>query len=87
MDIVIVGLLVILLLVLTLPFAVSGEQNLEAFLFVMGISACLISSKLNVPLFLKALEEPWKIALAVLVAGALFFIMKDQFSPSWKGLP
>ena len=81
MDMVIVGLLVILLLVLTLPFAVKAvEQNLEAFLFVMGIAACIISSKLNLPLFLKALEEPWKIALAVLVAGALFYIMKDQFS-------
>lgn len=78
---VIAGLIVVLLMVLALPFAVKKiEENLEAFLFLMGICACIISSKLNGPLVLKAIEEPWKIALAVLVAGALFFILKDQFS-------
>lgn len=78
---VIAGLVVVLLMVLALPFAVKKvEENLEAFLFVMGICACIISSKLNLPLALKALEEPWKIALAVLVAGALFYILKDQFA-------
>jgi predicted cation transporter len=78
---VIAGLLVILLLVLTLPFFIKKvERNLGVFLFVMGIIACIITGKLTVPLSLKALREPWGIALAVLLAGSLFFILKDQFS-------
>lgn len=40
-----IGLLIILLMVLTLPFVVKRvEHNLEVFLFVMGLSATIISS-------------------------------------------
>lgn len=82
---VIKGLICILLMVLVLPFAVHKvEENLEAFLFVMGLLAVTITGKLNSGLALKALEEPWKIALAVLVAGALFFIFQEQFSGFMK---
>lgn len=78
---VIAGLFVILLLVLVLPFAVKQvEENLEAFLFVMGVSAALISGIMTKELAIKALEEPFMIATAVLVAGALFFILRDQFA-------
>ncbi|MEA1962503.1 MAG: DUF1646 family protein [Bacillota bacterium] len=78
---VITGLIVVLLLVLVLPFAVKKvEENLEVFLFLMGVAASSISGIMNVELALKALEEPWMIALAVLVAGALFFVLKDKFA-------
>jgi len=70
---VIAGLVVILLLVLFLPFLVKPvEHNLEVFLFVMGILACLISGVMNVELILHAAEDPIMITLAVLIAGLLF---------------
>jgi predicted cation transporter len=75
------GLTVILLLVLTLPFMIKKvEENLEPFLFVMGILAAIISGKINTHLVLEALQEPIMIASVVLVAGILFFVLKDQFS-------
>ncbi len=77
---VIAGLVVILLLVLTLPFAVKlVEEQLEAFLFIMGIAAVLISGLMTKELIISALEHPIAIASAVFVAGALFFIFKDKF--------
>jgi predicted cation transporter len=67
------GLLGILILVLVLPFAFKKvEENLEVFLLVMGLCASLISKQLSPELLLKALEEPVKITLAVLIAGLLF---------------
>ncbi len=76
----IAGLVVILLLVLTLPFAVRlVEEQLEAFLFVMGIAAALISGVMNKELIMNALQHPIPIATAVFVAGALFYIFKDKF--------
>ena len=77
---VIPGLVVILLLVLTLPFAVKlVEEQLEAFLFVMGIAAVLISGLMTKELALEALQHPIAIASAVFIAGALFFIFKEKF--------
>lgn len=77
----ITALVVILLAVLVLPFAFHKvEENLELFLFVMGLAASLVSGHLNAHLFMEALHEPVMIALAVLLAGALFFIIKDRFS-------
>lgn len=79
-DMVIAGLVVILLLVLTLPFAVKlVEEQLEAFLFVMGIAAALISGLMTKELIIEALQHPIAIASAVFVAGALFYIFKDKF--------
>lgn len=78
---VIYGLLIVLLLVLVLPFAIKKvEENLEAFLFIMGVTACIIAGKMSLPLVLKALQEPWGIALAVLLAGALFYLLGERFS-------
>ena len=69
----IIGLTIILILVLFLPFTVKAvERNLEAFLFIMGIIAAYISGMLNAELWLKALEDPIHITIAVLVAGLLF---------------
>lgn len=69
----IIGLTIILILVLFLPFTVKQvEQNLEAFLFIMGLFAAFISGVLNVDLWMKALKDPIHITLAVLIAGLLF---------------
>lgn len=70
---VIPGLVIILLLVLTLPFIFKAvEHQLEIFLFIMGISAALVSGFMGRELIIKALEEPIMITIAVLVAGFLF---------------
>jgi predicted cation transporter len=64
------GLIIILFMVLFLPFSVKKvEHNLEIFLFVMGIAAATISGMINLPLIEKALIDPIKITLAVLIAG------------------
>jgi predicted cation transporter len=68
-----VSLFAILLLVLFLPFLVRKvEENLELFLFAMGLLAVTASSLWAWPLVEEALIEPIKITLAVLVAGMLF---------------
>ncbi|WP_062108223.1 DUF1646 family protein [Bacillus niameyensis] len=69
----IIGLIIILILVLLLPFTIKTvEENLEAFLFLMGLAAAITSRVLNRDLFFKALEDPIHITLAVLIAGLLF---------------
>ncbi len=74
------GLIIILILVLVLPFLFKRvEENLEVFLFIMGIAASSISGLMSWELIKKALEESWMIALAVLVAGALFMVLKERF--------
>lgn len=65
-----IGLLVILVLVLFLPFSVKKvEENLEVFLFTMGVAAAAFSGLLNGHLIEKALIDPINITLAVLLAG------------------
>lgn len=67
-----IGLVVILILVLFLPFSVKKvEHNLEIFLFVMGVAAASISGMMNRHLIEKALIDPITITLAVLVAGLI----------------
>jgi predicted cation transporter len=64
------GLIFILFMVLFLPFLVKKvEHNLEVFLFLMGIAAATISGMMNLSLIEKALIDPIKITLAVLIAG------------------
>jgi len=77
--VVIFGLVVILLLVLVLPFSIHRvEENLEIFLFIMGLAASIVSGLLNMELAIKALEEPIMIASAVLIAGLLFHYFNKQ---------
>lgn len=77
------GLIFILLLVLFLPFSVKlVERNLEIFLFIMGISAAWISGILDIALLTKALKDPIKITLAVLIAGLLFKWLKVPLEKS-----
>lgn len=67
-----IGLIVILLLVLFLPFSVKKvEHNLEVFLFIMGIAAASISGMMGWHLIKKALVDPINITLAVLIAGLI----------------
>lgn len=77
---VITGLIIVLLLVLAVPFvSKTVEENLEPFLFVMGLAASIISGVLSVDLAVKALKEPIMISSAVFIAGALFYLLHDQF--------
>lgn len=79
------GLIFILLLVLLLPFLVKMvERNLEVFLFVMGICAAWTSGILDIPLLMKAVKDPIKITIAVLVAGLLFKWLKAPLEKSVK---
>lgn len=68
----IIGLIIILLLVLFLPFTNVVGRNLEVFLFIMGILSVLVSQVLDMPLIMEALTSPIYITLAVLIAGLLF---------------
>ncbi len=80
----IIGLLLILLLVLFLPFFVKYiEENLEVFLFIMGFLAAIVGGVFDKHLLIKALEDPIKITIAVLVAGLLFKWLK---TPLEKGI-
>lgn len=73
------GLGLIILLVLVLPFSVKKiEQNLEAFLFVMGLLSVLVSQQMTMELLLKALEEPIMITVAVLGFGIIFKVFKSR---------
>jgi len=74
-----IGLIIILLLVLFLPFTVKQvEHNLEYFLFIMGILAAIVGGVFNTELLMHALEDPIKITLAVLIAGLLFKWFQNQ---------
>ena len=78
---VITGLIIVLLLVLAVPFiSKTVEENLEPFLFIMGIAAAFISGAMNMELLISALKHPIMIASAVFIAGALFYLLKDPFN-------
>lgn len=79
----ILGLTIILLLVLFLPFTSFVEKNLEIFLFIMGIGAVFVSQILTWDLTKEALTHPINITLAVLIAGLLFRWFQ---SPIEKGI-
>lgn len=72
-DFVILADSIILLLVLALPLASHRvEQNLEAFLFVMGSLSALAAGVLSGHLIRDALTHPIPITLAVFASGLLF---------------
>ena len=69
----IIGLTLILLLVLLLPFLVHRiERNLELFLFVMGITAAILAGVLKPPVLRGALIHPLPITATVFAMGLLF---------------
>jgi predicted cation transporter len=66
------GNLLILAAVLLGPFLSHRlERNLEAFLFVMGMAAVLVSRMLSVPLVAEALPHPIPITLVVMALTML----------------
>jgi len=68
-----VGLIIILILVLFLPFTVKVvEHQLESFLFIMGICAAFVSGVLNKELWFEALQAPIGITITVFIAGLFF---------------
>ncbi|WP_010096635.1 DUF1646 family protein [Ornithinibacillus scapharcae] len=72
------GLVIILLLVLIMPFfSKVVEQNLEAFLFFMGLLSAVVSGVLGPSLINQAWREPVFITFAVLTAGLLFKWLKS----------
>ncbi|MDI6879504.1 MAG: DUF1646 family protein [Desulfitobacteriaceae bacterium] len=76
-----IGLGIILLMVLVLPFVVKKvEHNLEIFLFSMGLLATIVSGVLSVNLILEVLENKliYFITFAVLIAGLIFMFLKDR---------
>lgn len=76
----IIGLSIILVLVLFLPFTVPAvERNLEVFLFAMGVAAVIVSKVVDRGLILKSLEEPIHITIAVIVAGIFFKLLQKPF--------
>jgi predicted cation transporter len=89
-DSMVIGLGIILLAVLALPFVSKKvEHNLELFLFIMGLLATLVSGAwivhsgpdaggFNIELLIKALHSPLLITAAVFVAGMLFKLLFNQ---------
>lgn len=70
---VIIGLSLIVLLVLALPLTVHKvEENLELFLFIMGVIALTIVQQWDLHILEEAALEPIPITVAVLVLGLLF---------------
>lgn len=69
------GLLIILILILLLPLTIKKvEDNLELFLFIMGILSLFISKSMNIHFISEVLKSPflYMITFAVLVGGFLF---------------
>ncbi len=78
----IIGLIIILLLVLFLPFTSFIGRHLEPFLFVMGILSVFVSQVWSKELIIEALTSPIYITIAVLVAGLLFKWFQKPFEAS-----
>lgn len=79
----ILGLIIIFLFVLFLPFSVRAiEENLEMFLFFMGLLAVFVSGVYSEALFLKAASDPINIAFAVFIAGLFFKWFQNQLENS-----
>jgi len=73
------GLSAVMGMVLLLPFLSKKiEEELEAFLFIMGIISVSISRLWSWHLVEEALLEPIKITLAVLIAGLLFRLIRPK---------
>ncbi len=78
---IIAGLAVVMCLTLVLPFSVKRvEEELEAFLFVMGLAAVTISGLWSLHLVKEALKEPLAITAAVAIVGWLFKQVRPRLS-------
>src|SRR3989338_9959027 len=73
MNFIEIGLIVILLIVFAGPFLNHAiEQNLEVFLFVMGVLALTVAQLWSGHVLHEALIHPLPISVVVLIAGFLF---------------
>jgi predicted cation transporter len=82
----IIGLTIILLLVLFLPFTEPVEGNVEVFLFIMGVLSVMTAGVLNKHLIEEAVTHPINITLAVLIAGLLFRWFRAPLENAVQGL-
>ena len=72
-----IGLLLILVMVLSLPFLVKKiEEELEIFLFFMGCAAVTITTQWGGGLLREAIIVPINLTVAVLIAGFIFRILQ-----------
>ncbi|WP_443028954.1 DUF1646 family protein [Sporosarcina sp. G11-34] len=70
-----------------MPFTIKVvERNLEVFLFIMGVSAVIISQVLDKELISKALVDPVNITLAVIVAGLIFRWLQNPMEKGIRGM-
>ncbi|MCR4436568.1 MAG: DUF1646 family protein [Clostridiales bacterium] len=70
-----IGLIVILLLTLTMPFCSKRvERNLEIFIFLMGLAAVIVSGSISLDLIFSILQNHllYLITGAVFITGLLF---------------
>ncbi len=81
------GLTLVLLLTLILPFSVKIiEEEIEIFLFLMGVLAVSISRAWSAHLLLEAIKEPLPITASVLVMGIIFKHLRKKIAPFIKKL-
>jgi predicted cation transporter len=81
------GMICIALCVTLLPLLVKKVgQELEIFLFLMGVIAVTVTSQWSVGLVLNALQDPIKITAAVLAAGLLFHFFTRQLEEGVRRL-
>lgn len=84
---IIAGLALITGLTLVLPFSVKRvEEDLEAFLLVMGMAAVSISGLWDLRLIKEALREPLPITATVLAVGFLFRALRGHLRAGLDGL-
>ncbi|MEK9149685.1 MAG: DUF1646 family protein, partial [Candidatus Desantisbacteria bacterium] len=83
----ILGLIIILIFVLVLPFVLKKvEEELEFFLFAMGAIAVSITEQWSGHLVRECLTEPIKITTAVFLAGILFRLIQKPLSQNLNSL-
>jgi predicted cation transporter len=79
--------IVVLLLLLVGPIAIHFiEQNIEFYVFIIGIVATLVGSGFDRHLILTAGEEPIFITLAVVIAGILFSFSRHRLDRAFVRL-
>jgi len=79
--------IVILLLLLIGPIGIHFiEQNIEIYVFIIGIVATLVGPGFDRHLVLKAGEEPILITLAVIIAGILFSFFRHRLDRAFVRL-
>lgn len=74
-------------LVLLMPFLSKRvEEDLEAFLMIMGVLSVTVSKMWSLHLLYEAIVDPIKITLAVLVAGFLFRLIRPKLKNWTNGI-